>query len=77
MAGGLVWLNIINLTQSIDISVYILYLIYCVHNHLLLLFITVTVEHLASVNFSSVSLKKKIELKTKGKPMSYFNVIQI
>lgn len=77
MAGGLVWFNIINSTQSIDISVYFLYLMYCVHNHLLLLFITVTVEHLASVNSSSLSLKKKVELKTEGKPMSYFNVIQI
>lgn len=37
----------------------------------------VTVEYLLSINFSSLPLEKKIEIKKEGRPMPNLNVIQI
>jgi len=36
----------------------------------------VTVEHLLSINFSSLPLKKKIEIKTEGRLMPNLNIIK-
>jgi hypothetical protein len=37
----------------------------------------VTVEHLLSINFSSLPLEKEVEVKKEGRPMPNLNIIQI